>query len=712
MFLNTIMLAGIAGAALPLIVHMLSRARVRTVDWGAMMFLEEGKGTQEQAARLKQWTLLLLRMATVALLAIAMARPIAVGDWAGPEGPLTAVIVVDASASMAQPTEGGRTRADAAREAVLRILSTLQNGDRASLIVTGAAQRIVAAPPSADLQAVAARAAELKSGTGAADIAAGLKAAAGVLQRNGGANGHLYLVTDTQVSSWQGVDEPFRSGWRNRVTRAGRMPPFDVIAVGDARAAENVAIESMTLASLPAIAGLASEVEVTVRNFGASPRPQLPLAVRSAKGDLFNGTIDLQPHSATSVTVPVRFDAPGQQLLTAEVTSGTLASDDHLQHVIDVVPPVRVLIVSGDERGGAFRGESDFLRTAVAPFAAMKRDAVDPARVTVLSIDKWADAAVTETDVLVLANVAELTPQQVRSVESFVYAGGGLLIAPGGATRPDSYNRTLFRDGAGLLPASLAGPLAENPTSLLGIELSHPIFRFLRGRPDPIPSAVIARLFTAAPRTGAAVLASYVTGQPFLIEGAYGRGRVLMMTTTVDADWNTLPLSSFYLPFAQSTVRYLATAAMEQRNLAPGQEIRARFADMPDNARATLTTPGGVRSVLQASGYDGNYEVATADTDLPGLYTLRSVVGGKERVERYVVRNSPAESDLKPLSDREWSRLQRAFAFRRSNPSARAILPATSFGRDARELWLPVLLAAVVLVALELMLTRFWSEAR
>ena len=712
MFLNTIMLAGIAGAALPLIVHMLSRARVRTVDWGAMMFLEEGKGTQEQAARLKQWTLLLLRMATVALLAIAMARPIAIGSWVGPQGPLTAVIVVDASASMAQPTDGGRTRADAAREAVLRILSNLQKGDRASLTVAGAAEHNVTAPPSADLQAVAARAAELKPGAGAADIAAALNAAASVLERHGGGNGHLYLVTDTQASNWQAVDEPFRSGWRNRVTRAGRMPPFDVIAVGDARAAENVAIESMALASPPAIAGLASEIELTVRNFGASSRPQLPLVVRSAKGDLFNGTVDLQPHSAAAVTIPIRFDAPGDQTITADIASGTLASDDRLQHVIEVVAPLRVLIVSGDERSGAFRGESDFLRTALSPFAAMKRDAVDPARVTVLSIDTWADAAVADTDVLVLANVAELTPQQVRSVESFVYGGGGLLVAPGGATRPDSYNRTLFRDGAGLLPASLSGPLAENPTSLLGIELSHPIFRFLRGRPDPIPSTVIARLFTATPRPGAAVLASYVTGQPFLIESAYGRGRVLLMTTTVDADWNTLPLSSFYLPFAQSTVRYLAAASMAQRNLAPGQEIRARFADMPDNARATLTTPGGGRSVLQASGYDGNLEVATTETSLPGLYTLRALVGGKERVERYVVRHSPAESDLIPLSELEWSRLQRALAFRRSNPSARAILPATSSGRNPTELWLPVLLGAIVLVALELMLTRFWSEAR
>ena len=715
MFLNTIMLAGVAGAALPLVVHMLSRARVRTVDWGAMMFLEEGKGTQEQAARLKQWTLLLIRMATVALIAIAMARPIASGSWAGPQGPLTAAIVVDASASMAQPTEGGRTRADAARDAVLRILSNLQKGDRAALIVAGSGPRTTILPPSPDLQAVAARAAELKPNVGAADIAAALNAAAGVLGRQGGPIRHLFVVTDTQASSWQGVDEPFRGGWRARTTRGGRALPFDVVAVGDGRAAENVAVESITLLSPLAIAGLSSEIEVAVRNFGSSPRPQLPLVVRAGKVDVFTGAVDLPADGATSVTVPVRFDAPGQQTLVAEITTGTLVADVRLHHVVDVVAPIRVLIISGDERGGSaggFGGESDFLRTALAPFAAMKRQSVDPARVAVLPVDKWPDGAIADTDVLVLANVAELTPQQVRSVEAFVYAGGGLLMAPGAMSRPESYNRSMFRDGAGLLPASLSAPFTESPTSLLGIELSHPIFRFLRGRPDPIPSAVVARMLTATPRPGAAVLASYVSGQPFLVEGTYGRGRVLQMTTTIDADWNTLPLTSFYVPFAQSAIRYLAAAALSQRNVAPGQEIRGRYAQLPHDGKATMTTPLGRRIVLQANGQEGNYEVATTDTETPGTYTLRATIAGQERLEQFTVRPSIAEADLKPVSELEWSRLQRALGFRRANPSARAIVPIATTGHEGRELWLPLLLGAFALVAVELMLTRFWSEGR
>src|SRR5205823_13638496 len=82
MFLNPIMLAGLAGTVAPLILHLLARARYRTVPWGATMFLEGIDPRQAYSARARQWALLMMRMAAVALLAIALARPVARGQWA------------------------------------------------------------------------------------------------------------------------------------------------------------------------------------------------------------------------------------------------------------------------------------------------------------------------------------------------------------------------------------------------------------------------------------------------------------------------------------------------------------------------------------------------------------------------------------------------------------------------------------------------------
>src|SRR5687768_7619113 len=103
MFLNMTMLAGLGGALVPLLVHLLSRARYQTVDWGAAMFLEGVDVRQTASARLKQFLLLLLRMGIIACLAMAMAQPVVRGRWGaagGADGRISAVIVLDTSWSM------------------------------------------------------------------------------------------------------------------------------------------------------------------------------------------------------------------------------------------------------------------------------------------------------------------------------------------------------------------------------------------------------------------------------------------------------------------------------------------------------------------------------------------------------------------------------------------------------------------------------------
>src|SRR5215213_8902360 len=77
MFENTVMLAGLGGAVVPLVIHLLGRARYRSVEWGAMMFIASAGPKWRDGARLREWALLAVRMAAVGLLAVALARPVA-----------------------------------------------------------------------------------------------------------------------------------------------------------------------------------------------------------------------------------------------------------------------------------------------------------------------------------------------------------------------------------------------------------------------------------------------------------------------------------------------------------------------------------------------------------------------------------------------------------------------------------------------------------
>ena len=73
-FFNPWMLIGLAGIALPLLVHLLSRKKYDVVEWGAMQFLELGRNAKRRV-QLEEFLLMLLRMTLLALLAFALARP-------------------------------------------------------------------------------------------------------------------------------------------------------------------------------------------------------------------------------------------------------------------------------------------------------------------------------------------------------------------------------------------------------------------------------------------------------------------------------------------------------------------------------------------------------------------------------------------------------------------------------------------------------------
>src|SRR5258708_4882609 len=138
MFLNPLMLAGIGAAVIPLVLHLLSKSRYRTIHWGAAMFLQAGAPHQRQSTRLKQILLLSMRMLLIALPATPPARPMPPTgrNDPSPTGPKPLVIPLDIPASMPFE-ETGRSRLELAREAVFQTLAGLKQGAQAPLILSG-----------------------------------------------------------------------------------------------------------------------------------------------------------------------------------------------------------------------------------------------------------------------------------------------------------------------------------------------------------------------------------------------------------------------------------------------------------------------------------------------------------------------------------------------------------------------------------------------
>ncbi len=712
MFLHPLMLAGLGAAVVPLLLHLLSRARYRDVEWGAMLFLGGADLQQRQSARLSQGLLLLVRMAMIAALAIALARPVLEGSLVGAEaGKVTAVILLDCSGSMSFD-ENGRTRFELAQCAAEQILAAMRPGDRVALVPMGVASQPADAEPTTDLRAVANRIEQLHSDCLAADLKDGLSRAAEILERSEKDNRDVYVVCDRQALSWHDLDEEFAAKWRRRMespkpagSRGVNVRTF-VVPVGTTDA-DNIAVESIRLTDPPAIRGQPVEIEVRLHNYSANPRSDVPLAIRAGSRTLLQTRVSL----AADQEISLRYNesAPdhklvlpnaGSQVLTAEISTSGYVADDRADSSIDVIDPIKVLLISGDSRAGSFQSETDFVRWALSPHqaAGLKQDP-DPCSVTIMAADEWNGPEIDGYQVIIAANVERFSPRQVRALERYVYNGGRLLIAPGNLSRVDDYNAELYRDGAGILPAELQPPTPADgsaSTSVLGYDATHSIFQFLRGKPDPIPSATIGRYFPAVARqTYAWPLAWYASGDPFLIEGSSERGRVILMTTSLDADWTTLPLSNFYLPFLQNAVRYLA-ANPADRNLAPGQPIQLSFSDGEAPRRVWLTDPQDHRSAVDIVRYAQQGEIRVTNTSMIGQYRLDVEEAGRSPYALYYVVSPPqVESDLKQLTETRWTWLEQNLGMHRIEPTEQPLREVASAGRSGRELRVPLLIGVV-----------------
>ncbi len=110
-------LAGLAALALPVWLHLLKKHRSTPLPFASLMFFERRTQSSVKHRRLRYLLLFGLRMALLALLALAFARPYLTRPAATAAGPRQLVVAIDNSFSMRQ---GGRlVRAKREAEALI-----------------------------------------------------------------------------------------------------------------------------------------------------------------------------------------------------------------------------------------------------------------------------------------------------------------------------------------------------------------------------------------------------------------------------------------------------------------------------------------------------------------------------------------------------------------------------------------------------------------
>ena len=194
-FLSPWLLALAAGAAVPLLLHLLRRRTGLPLSFPAVRYLRRAEQEHRREMRMRNLLLMALRVLAVVLLALAAARPLGPGIGAG-HPPTAFALVLDNSMSTARVV-GGRSVLDQLRDGALAALADAGSGDRVWLVT---ADRRVTGGSRADVVAAVKRVEPL---AGAGQLSASVARAAALVRSSGLGARQVAVATDAQASGWR-----------------------------------------------------------------------------------------------------------------------------------------------------------------------------------------------------------------------------------------------------------------------------------------------------------------------------------------------------------------------------------------------------------------------------------------------------------------------------------------------------------------------------
>ena len=632
-FHNWYLVLGVLAAGIPVLLHLLSAVRAPEMFFPTLRFLKISMDKTARRRRLEHWLLLLVRALLLALLALGTAELIwrpARGFLAGRR--FAAAVVLDNSYSMGVRT-GGLRRLDRARREAAELLGGEDQPVLAELLLTNATAAVgpesqpAAGPPQlrADLAVLRQRLAKAHLAPGVAPMAERVAQAARLLKATSVTRRAIYVFSDMQRISFQNlrqIPELKEANIPLMLVDCSRKVPVNVAVVDLEIAGERIVDRPLTFtATLLNSSETDKVVNVWLQLDGRAIGQPIRKVLRRAG----------EPGARAVVRFSHRFTTGGMH--TGKVA---IAEDDDLpvdnarRFSLYIADRVRTVLVRPAASAGGARDPAAVVQLALDPYAGMPRPW--PIRLTTTTAERLDAAALRGAQVVVLADVPSFSPAQAQLLEQFVRRGGTAVFFLGPSVRPENYNDLFVQriaDYGGLLPGRIGkaigqvGLTDEAVTAVLN--LRHPYLAELYKSASDYPQVLVQRYFKLpAGKPGAEAVISAPTGEPIVSAKDFGRGRVVLVATTADAEWNTLSTTALFLPMLTRICLEAGAKLGAEHTYPAGKRVIIRpRGKLPARPAVQVTLPDG--KIEPAGPVSPRGEFAFANTTTPGLYRWQVV---------------------------------------------------------------------------------------
>ena len=672
-FLNSFFLWGLAAASLPIIIHLIKRNRAIKLPFAAMRFLQIDPNERFRSQKLKQILLLLMRIAAVALLALAFTRPFfsdaeTLSFWG--RQPRAAVILVDNSLSM-----GYKNNFQTAVEKARTTLNSFQEGDEFTLMQFANETEVVFQFNNENIGSLGDFENRFKQTNEATNYMRALHEAETFLLESDLASKEIYLISDFQKTAWDDM---------NPHVTIDEGIKINLVPVKK-EGSENVAVTDVHI-SIEGKSGSGAKVFARLKNYGDE--------IRKASAMLFINSKKISQRNVALTAGEEKI----VQFNRIPLTQGTVAGHVELEVTDQLAVDNRFYFVSEN------RARSDILAVNGEPHRNPGTDELFfVERAINLPDSKFKLTETTSRDLhthdfsnyraVLLANVKDLDRDSIKRITYYVRGGGGLILALGDRINANLFNK-IFEE---LMPAKLIG-LAfsfvnrRSGAILAEVDYQHPIFKLFSdpGQIDP-SIAQFYQYFQTEPLHPESVLASFDDGSPAVLERRVGKGKVIMFTSSLDTEWNNLPVKALYLPLLHKTLDYVGSEKKGQKSFLVGNPLPLRsFWDKSTTAEWTVLNPSGERTQTTNNIFESTYE--------PGIYEIHDTKSDR-KLASFAVNVDPSESDLTFVTNEELAqKFDQPQGQEQIQTAAITLDNSNSKKEKSQKLWRFVILAVLLLL--------------
>ena len=652
-FVSPLWLWALGGVAIPIAIHLWRRQTPRIERWAAMQFLRAAIDRHARRLRIESLLLLLVRCLLLALLALAVAEPFQESDSVAVFGTRRThkVLLLDGSLSMSAQT-GSESRFDRARKQAREIVQLSSPSDTFNLCRIGnAASSVIIRRPAHDPADVLREIDRVPLLDDAGDIAGALRQVQELLREvPPDQPTEVYILSDFQATNWSGDTPAQESQLRQALKDLATRSRLFLVDAGNG-VPSNVALRGLNTPDLVALSGRPFRVEVDIASFSADEE-QRSLEVLVDNVVRASQPVTLPAWSEQKVTATLRIpDSGASVVIEARIGPDAITSDNQIRRVVAARRSLDVLLVDGHPSDSLAESASGFLKLAISPTPSAGTNPAAPSSVfqpTVCSAVELAELDLSRYDGIVLCDVAGLEEAEIARLTAFVTDGGGLVVGLGNQTDREAFQRTL---GAALLPVDLLEFVdhTSEPVLFEIRDLDHPVLAPFRGRTDAgLATAPVSRYARVKPRPEGnwQVILPFTTGDPAILERSLGRGRAVLVTTSLNDHWGHWVLWPSYVPLVNRLLQHSLEWRLRSDPVPVGSPIREVFSQ-PVEGTVLLPSGRSVDALVETT--DPETALFWPDTGIAGTYQL-SAGPPVNRRKSFAVNPEPSESDPRRLT--------------------------------------------------------------